>query len=88
MNTLKSAFWDYPEFADEKYLRRILEENRTLEDRRMYCWIMRRFLEHGRAVDAMRFFSIQEIAAHLSLLRLTPYAAAKWQRLAEVYRAA
>lgn len=88
MNTLKSAFWDYPEFTDEEALRRILEESRSLEDRRMYSWIMTRFLEHGRAVDAMRFFTIEEIAGQLSTLRLTPYTSAKWQRLVEVYRAA
>ena len=88
MNTLKSAFWDYPELTEEQHLRQVLEENRFLEDRRMYCWIMSRFLEHGRAVDAMRFFSLEEIAQHLSLLRLTPYTLAKWQRLIEVYRAA
>jgi hypothetical protein len=88
MNTLKSVFWDYPELADEQHLRQVLAENRSREDRRMYCWIMCRFLEHGRAVDAMRFFSMEEIAMHLSLLRLTPYASSKWQRLMEVYRAA
>jgi hypothetical protein len=84
---LKSAFWDYPELADEQHLRQVLSENRAREDRRMYHWIMCRFLEHGRAVDAMRFFSMEEIAAHLSLLRLTPYASAKWRRLIEVYSA-
>lgn len=88
MNTLKSVFWDYPEFTDEQNLRRVLSESLSREDRRMYFWIMCRFLEHGRVVDAMRFFSIEEIARHLSDLRLTPYASAKWQRLIEVYHAA
>lgn len=87
MNPLKSVFWDYPEFTDEGHLLQVLSENRSREDQRMFAWIMRRFLEHGRAVDAMRFFSVEEIAIHLSHLRLTPYALAKWQRLIEVYRA-
>lgn len=88
MSTLKSVFWDYPDLTDERYLRQVLAENRPREDRRMYYWIMRRFLEHGRAIDAMQFFSIEEIALHLNHLRLTQYASAKWQRLIEVYRAA
>jgi hypothetical protein len=88
MNTLKSVFWDYPEFTDEQNLRRVLAESLSQEDRRMYYWIMCRFLEHGRAVDAMRFFSVEEIARTLSLLLLTPYSSAKWKRLIEVYYAA
>ena len=88
MNTLKSVFWDYPELTSEQHLRQVLAENRSGEDRTVYFWIMHRFLEHGRAVDAMQFFSLDEIAMHLSHLRLTQYTSTKWQRLVEVYRAA
>jgi hypothetical protein len=88
MNPLKSVFWDYPEFTEEQHLLEILSENRFREDQRLYSWILSRFLEHGRAVDAMRYFTIEEIALHLSQLRLTPYSSAKWQRLIEVYHAA
>ena len=87
MNTLKSVFWEYPEFAEEQHLRQALERCRAAADRRMYLWIMRRFLEYGRAVDALRFFSIDEVASNLEKLRLTDYSAKKWRRLAEVYRA-
>jgi len=87
MNTLKSVFWEYPELTDEQHLRQVLEENRTREDRRMYLWILRRFLEYGRAADTFRFFSNEEIAASLNILRLSAYSSAKWHRLMEVYRA-
>jgi hypothetical protein len=87
MNTLKSVFWEYPEFAEEQYLGQVLQRCRDVGDREMYRWIMRRFLEHGRAVDALRFFSIDEVASNLDNLRLSEYSAKKWQRLAEVYHA-
>jgi len=53
----------------------------------MYLWILRRFLEYGRAVDVLRFFSLDEIAAHRQDLRVSDYANRKWRRLEEVYRA-
>jgi hypothetical protein len=88
MNTLKSVFWEYPELTDERHLQEILETCRLREDRRMYLWVLRRFLEYGRAADALRFFSLDEIAANMNKLRLSVYASAKWHRLVEVYRAA
>jgi hypothetical protein len=87
MNTLKSAFWEYPQFAEEEHLRNVLDEHRTQEDDQMFLWLMRRLLEYGRAVDALRFFSISEIASHLDNLRLTDYSAKKWRRLVDVYGA-
>ncbi len=87
MNTLKSVFWEYPEFAEEQYLRQVLQKCRAVGDWEMYRWIMRRFLEHGRAVDVLRFFSIDEIVSNLDHLRLSEYSAKKWQRLGEVYHA-
>jgi len=87
MNTLKSVFWEYPELAEERHLREVLEKCRATSDWSMYLWIMRRFLENGRVVDTFKFFSIDEILANLDNLRLSEYSARKWHRLGEVYRA-
>lgn len=85
MNMLKSVFWEYPELAEEEHLRQVLKRCRVAAEREMYLWIMRRFLEYGRAVDALRFFSIDEVVSNLPDLRLSEYAAKKWQRVGEVY---
>jgi NurA-like 5'-3' nuclease len=87
MNTLRSVFWEYPELTDEQQLRRMLKQCRAAADEKLYRWIMRRFLEYGRAVDALRFFSIEEIVANLDKLQLSAYALRKWRRLGEVYHA-
>lgn len=87
MNTLKSVFWEYPEFTDDRHVRLTLEKCRETSDEKLYLWMMRRFLEHGRAVDALRFFSIDEIVSNLDKLRLSPYTLKKWRRLGEVYHA-
>ncbi|MBI5470872.1 MAG: hypothetical protein HY961_00860 [Ignavibacteriae bacterium] len=79
---LEAVFWDYPKFLDEQFLRSFLEENKNSE---IFSWLMTRFLEHGRATDALSLFTIEEISALLPSLRLSDYAAAKWQRLVEVY---
>jgi hypothetical protein len=86
-NPLKSVFWEYPQFTEERKLREILEGLRTGSDKDLFFWILRRFLEYGRAVDVLRFFSIDEVESNLHNLRLRDYSAKKWQRLAEVYRA-
>ncbi len=85
MNTLKSVFWDYPEFTDEAHLRTTIEESRSSSDLRLYLWIMRRFLEYGRVVDTLQFFSVDEISEHLDKIRLRKYTAKKWRRMVEVY---
>jgi hypothetical protein len=87
MNTLKSVFWEYPEFTEEQCLRQALESCRAVADSGMYLWTMRRFLEYGRVVDTLKFFSIDEVISNLDKLRLTEYSANKWKRLGEVYRA-
>lgn len=87
-NPLKSVFWEYPRFTEEKTLREILSTLRAGTDQEFYFWILRRFLEYGRAIDVLRFFSIEEIESNLHRLHLRDYSAKKWQRLAEVYRAA
>ena len=85
MNTLKSAFWDYPDFTDEKTLRHFLQTCRDENNIEMYKWLLRRLLEYGRAVDAMKFLSIDEIRTNLNDLQLSNYAERKWRRLVEVY---
>ncbi len=79
---LQAVFWDYPQFLDRSYLESYLHGNRKSEIRN---WIMTRFLEHGRVIDALAFFDINEIAAQLPSLKLSEYAAKKWQRMVEVY---
>jgi len=85
MNTLKSAFWDYPDLTDDKTLRHILQTCRDEKNIEMYKWLLRRLLEYGRAVDAMKYLSIDEIRSKLNDLQLSNYAERKWRRLVEVY---
>ncbi|MBW2031467.1 MAG: hypothetical protein JRJ31_20605 [Deltaproteobacteria bacterium] len=85
MDFLKAIFWDYPEFANAETVRKIVELG--WEDSG-YRWMLRRFLEYGRAVDTMSFFSIEEISRAVQSLRLTPYTKKKWRRLIEIYRPA
>ncbi len=79
---LQAVFWDYPQFLDENNLASIIH---TEKDSDIYRWIMNRFLEHGRVVDVLKFFTIQEISQNLDKLKLTDYATQKWKRLIEVY---
>ena len=79
MNSLKAVFWDYPEFTEEKKLSDCLKNNALRQ------WAMRRFLENGRVVDTLKYFSIKEISENMSTLKLTSAAKEKWGRLVEVY---
>jgi hypothetical protein len=77
-----AVFWDYPKFTDEDYLREYLEDKK---DENAYYWVMNRFLEHGRVVDAFSFFSIEGISKNINKLKLSKCALKKWQRMIEVY---
>lgn len=59
-----------------------LERNR---DNDVYRWVLARFLEHGRVVDAFRFFTAGEIASEMDRIRISSYARKKWTRMLEVY---
>jgi hypothetical protein len=83
MNTLKAVFWDYPALTAPADLKIFMENHKDRP--RIYRWVLRRFLEHGRAVDTLGYFSVQEIADALPGLRLSPYSRKKWQRIVEVY---
>ena len=82
MNYLKAVFWDYPKLSDSNFLYETLkdESNTSLRN-----WILTRFLEHGRAIDTMNFFSLSELAEKVDVLKLSPYAYRKWKRLIEIY---
>lgn len=82
MNYLQAVFWDYPEFTNPDTIRRYLTEP---GNERMYRWILKRFLEHGRVVDTLTFFRLETIAQELPRLRVTPYTNKKWNRILEVY---
>ena len=82
MNYLNAVFWDYPQFTDREQLSKFLREK---PGSGAYLWAMRRFLEHGRAVDTMDFFQIEEISRSLPKLKLTPACRKKWKRIIEVY---
>jgi hypothetical protein len=82
MNYLNAVFWDYPQFIERVTLISYIEGKRGTN---LYLWILRRFLEHGRVVDVLNYFEIDEIAEYLSKLQLTPYNLKKWKRLLEVY---
>ncbi len=82
INTLRAIFWDYPQFTDSVQLMAFLKNTSSVKTRR---WILSRFLEHGRVVDTLNYFNLDEIKANLSLLKITPYTRNKWQRLMEIY---
>ena len=82
INTLKAIFWDYPQFTDRVQLVAFLKNKPSVKVRR---WILYRFLEHGRVVDTLNYFNLDEIKANLALLKITPYTRKKWQRLIEIY---
>jgi len=83
MNTLKAVFWDYPALASPPGLSAFLNKHKAQP--RVYRWLLRRFLEHGRAVDVLSYFSVREISDALPGLRLTPYSRKKWRRIVEIY---
>ena len=83
MNYLKAVFWDYPQFTNHEQLLEFIQENR--KSRKVYKWLLKRFLEHARVVDALKYFSLQEIADFLPDINLTPYSQKKWKRIIEVY---
>jgi len=85
-NYLKSVFWEYPQFQKEGYLSQSIKESRLKNDRGLLKWIMVRFLEYGRVVDTLKYFSLDEISEMLPSLRLSNYTRRKWLRLIEVYR--
>lgn len=83
MNALKAVFWDYPALASPSGLASFLDEHKARP--RVYRWLLSRFLEHGRAVDTLHYFSVREISEALPGLRLSPYSMKKWRRIVEVY---
>jgi len=86
-NYLQGVFWDYPQFIIESAVEQTLEQSRREEDTPLYRWMMVRFLEYGRAIDTLRYFSIEDIDNHLADLLIRPETRKKWQRLIEVYGA-
>ena len=82
MNYLNAIFWDYPEFTHEETLRAFLKRN---HNSKLYSWMMTRFLEYGRVVDSLHYFTIDEIAKYLPKLKIASYTLKKWKRLIEVY---
>lgn len=84
MNYLKAVFWDYPQFTDGNTLKKYIRESKNSS---LYLWILKRFLEHGRAVDAISYFGMDEIVEKLNELKLGPYTHRKWERIIEVYGA-
>jgi prevent-host-death family protein len=82
---LKAVFWDNPDLANEKKFAAFLRRRRETKDAWALEWALTRFLEHGRAVDAMKYFGLDEIHGMLPKLRLSPYTRKKWTRILEVY---
>jgi hypothetical protein len=82
MNYLNAVFWDYPELTDPDILRQRLQQT---EKPQLRQWILTRFLEYGRVVDTLAFFSLETIVEEFSQLHLSPHASKKWKRMIEVY---
>lgn len=83
MNHLEAVFWDYPQLKNEKNLKKFIKKSK--KSKKIYTWVLRRFLENARVVDTLEYFSLQEIADILPEIRLTPYSKKKWKRIIEVY---
>ena len=66
---LQAVFWDYPQFQQEDHLLPFLRQNSSNQ---AYYWILARFLEHGRVIDTLSFFSLKEIASNLHKLKTQP----------------
>ena len=82
MNYLKAVFWDYPQFTDSHFLLKTLNDEKNTGTR---DWILTRFLEHGRAVDTLRYFSLTELKKKIDVVKISTYSYKKWKRLIEVY---
>jgi len=83
MNHLEAVFWDYPQLKNEKNLQNFIKKNK--KSKKIYAWVLKRFLENARVVDTLEYFSIQEIADILPEIRLSSYTKKKWKRIIEVY---
>lgn len=83
MNYLDAVFWDYPQLKNHRNLQKFIKENK--KSKKIYIWLMRRFLEYGRVVDTLKYFSLQEIDRFLPEIKLSPYSYKKWKRIVEVY---
>ncbi len=82
-NFLKAVFWDYPEFTDEKSLAKLIPgEFENIDLRR---WFLYRFLENGRVIDTVKYFSLKEIEENLKFLKLSDYALEKWNWILKTY---
>lgn len=82
-NFLKAVFWDYPEFSNENDLvKSIPDPNENIELRR---WFMYRFLENGRVIDAVKYFSLKEISENLHYLKVSDYTRDKWNWISRMY---
>jgi hypothetical protein len=82
MVRLESVFWDHPEFANEPGVRGFLAANPDTADR---VWMLTRFLEHGRFVDTVLFFTLGEIREKLPQVRISDVNRRKWARFLDVY---
>jgi cephalosporin-C deacetylase-like acetyl esterase len=60
MNYLKAVFWDYPQLTNREQLLKFIQESK--KSKKVYRWLLKRFLEHARVVDTLEYFSLQEIA--------------------------
>jgi len=83
MSHLEAVFWDYPQLKNKENLKKLIKNSK--KSKKIYTWVLRRFLENARVVDTLEYFSLQEIADILTKIRLTPYSKKKWRRIIEVY---
>jgi prevent-host-death family protein len=84
-NPLKAVFWDYPELTDENVLAGKIRAARKSSLQDALRWFLARFLERGRAVDTLRFFTPEEVRRHLPSLKISPQAVARWTKILESY---
>jgi len=84
-NYLKAVFWDYPELCDPDAVEKMIKNAREKADTQTLQWVMARFLERGRVRDTTLFFHPKEVRDMMKILRISPRAKKRWERLLQVY---
>lgn len=71
---LQAVFRDNPKFLNRDYLENFIQSSKATDNQ---LWIMSRLMEHGRVIDTLHFFTIDDIAHNLPKLKLTDYSQKK-----------
>lgn len=84
-NCLKAVFWDYPELCEPEAVEKAIKNAKERTDTQTLQWLMARFLERGRVRDTVLLFRPKEVRDMIKVLRISPRAKKRWERLLQVY---